>query len=253
VVGCSPVRFEASLGSGSSNITSSSWYLDNQLVADSSPISANVFLSGIYDLTVVAESDFGCFDTLTVQEILEVDPAPFAEFTITPSELSTVDHVATFQNASTGASLFNWDFAGLSQSYENSPVYDFPFNISQTFQICLEAVNEYGCADSVCHFLPLVNEYVFYAPNAFSPDNDGINDVFIPVFQGFDNSTYHLQIFDRWGEKVFETTDPNQAWTGNVRGGSYYGEGGIYVWQVQLKERDIAEIKKFRGHVTMLR
>ncbi len=85
-------------------------------------------------------------------------------------------------------------------------------------------------------------------PNAFSPNNDGLNDTFHPLLS-YIPQHYLFQVFDRWGTKVFETTDPNSAWDGTIRGKS--GASGVYVYFLELTDFNNKLVKQ-NGHVTLV-
>jgi gliding motility-associated-like protein len=101
-----------------------------------------------------------------------------------------------------------------------------------------------GASDSI-KVIPL---YPFWVPNTFTPNLDGTNDGF-KVVSFFPLPFFHLQIFDRWGALVFETTDPNRGWDGGFNG--YYAPQDVYTWQ--LKFILPTGEQKHRGHVTVLR
>jgi gliding motility-associated-like protein len=90
----------------------------------------------------------------------------------------------------------------------------------------------------------------FYAPNAFTPDGNGLNDNFIPICYG--NENYNLKIFNRWGELIFETDDISIGWDGRNKGNLI--EDGTYLWIISYRSicRDKKNIKKI-GHVTLLK
>jgi gliding motility-associated-like protein len=92
-----------------------------------------------------------------------------------------------------------------------------------------------------------------FVPNSFTPDDDGINDVFIP---SVDNpgrlDVYHLMIFDRWGTLIFETHDPLEPWIGNVNRGYHLAQSDSYNWKLIFRARS-EEIQELSGWVTMVR
>ena len=92
----------------------------------------------------------------------------------------------------------------------------------------------------------------FYIPNAFTPNHDGENDVFLPVLPA--HTTYNLQIYSRWGEVVFETANPAQGWTGQDAAGSDV-QPGIYVWSISYLEKvgDELEAREHQGTLTLMR
>ncbi|HMN04789.1 MAG TPA: choice-of-anchor L domain-containing protein [Flavobacteriales bacterium] len=113
--------------------------------------------------------------------------------------------------------------------------------------VTLYTVSQEGCEarDSLLVKPPAT---IFF-PNAFTPDGDGINDTFGPVYNSIEQ--YHLVIFDRWNHKVFESDDPNQQWDGTVNGGPE-ATTGVYVYKYRAKGHYFEANEKY-GHVTLLR
>jgi gliding motility-associated-like protein len=91
----------------------------------------------------------------------------------------------------------------------------------------------------------------FFAPNAFTPDNDGYNDVFRIITRGV--TEFNLQIFDRWGGLVYESGDPEGVWTGSSAGRSTYVPDGAYAWKCKVRYYGSIEEKLRSGHVILLR
>lgn len=212
-----------------------------------------LYNTGIYDLTLNVTSAFGCVRTVFYSEMMEVYPVPHANFETTPVEITTVDPVATFINTSLDAESYYWNFSGYGSSTEVSPSFEFPNEEPTVFTTCLVAENEFTCKDTLCDFLPLDNIYIFYAPNAITADGDHLNDGFRPSILGFEESTYSLRIYNRWGEKIFETHDVHEYWMGNSQKGEYYVPEGVYLWRVEVKEKILANFKVFEGYVTVVR
>jgi gliding motility-associated-like protein len=96
---------------------------------------------------------------------------------------------------------------------------------------------------------------MLYIPNAFTPDGDGLNDVFQVYGEGI--VEYRMLIFDRWGRKVFETEDINQAWLGEIRGGERYPEHEVFTYRVNYKyiKKDLTESEGVEktGSITLIR
>jgi hypothetical protein len=92
--------------------------------------------------------------------------------------------------------------------------------------------------DAQCYTVVLSAESYIFVPNSFTPDADGTNDVFAPVIAGLTSDySYTFRIYDRWGEVVFETNDPNDVWTGNVHGRNHYAQPDAYVYEITLQLR----------------
>ena len=95
-----------------------------------------------------------------------------------------------------------------------------------------------------------VNGTVFYAPNAFSPNQDGLNDVWLPSALGITN--YHIQIFNRWGEIVWETRDPQEPWLGQVNEGEHFASDGLYFWNAWMEDQLLLPTTH-SGHLLLIR
>lgn len=93
-------------------------------------------------------------------------------------------------------------------------------------------------------------EFTLFVPNSFTPNNDGINDVWFPVFDQLDE--IQITVFDRWGEAIFEGDKRNFFWTGNVRGGDYYAPNGTYAYKILYKS-EFGDDKIIYGHIVLAR
>ncbi|HPQ59092.1 MAG TPA: CotH kinase family protein [Flavobacteriales bacterium] len=93
--------------------------------------------------------------------------------------------------------------------------------------------------------------YGYYVPNSFTPNADGINDVWLPLGNAFDVLRFQLQVFDRWGELVHETNDPFEGWDGQANGKD--APDGVYVFRVNVVDAIDNEDHELTGHVTLLR
>ena len=97
-------------------------------------------------------------------------------------------------------------------------------------------------------------ELIYYVPNTFTPDGDGFNEEFKPQFtSGFDRDTYHLYIFNRWGQLVFESKDVDYGWNGSFAG--EIAQDGTYTWKIEFKslDRDEPQLEALTGHVNILK
>ncbi|MBX7052747.1 MAG: gliding motility-associated C-terminal domain-containing protein [Flavobacteriales bacterium] len=250
---CSPLDVEYAIEEESQNIQEFYWNISGIGDFTEDTLRTTITESGLYTLTIFAISDFGCENSVTFPALMEVYPSPVADFSTDPLELSTIDPIAQFVDESIDAETYWWNFSGLGTSTISNPLFEFPAAEPTNFNVCLEVTNSYGCMDSICRILHLDNDYIFFAPNAITPDNDGINDHFSPVMMGFEESTYSLEIFNRWGDRIFFTTEYGKPWNANVHDGGYYVQEDVYIWQVKVKDKENAEYRTFRGNVTVIR
>ena len=86
------------------------------------------------------------------------------------------------------------------------------------YEICLDVSTINGCIDQICKIVNVTGESNIYVPNAFTPNGDGINDIFKPEMYGISNDGYEFLIFNRWGELIFNTEMKELGWDGRVNG-----------------------------------
>jgi gliding motility-associated-like protein len=205
--------------------------------------------AGIYDVSVVASTSNGCPDSANIllDEVVIVHPNPIAGFEILGSSDDFIESYIEVTSVATGAVASNY-FISDGTTYN---AFDFTHEFTQSGIITITQTveSEYGCVASAVGAV-IINGYVFYAPNSFTPNNDDVNDVWIPSVIGA--KTYHLQIYNRWGEMIFETTDHKQPWIGEVHGGEYYAPDGVYVYNVVIEDL-VGLPHDFRGHITLFR
>jgi gliding motility-associated-like protein len=158
-----------------------------------------------------------------------------------------------FTNNSFGAATAEWTFGSFAVSNEYHSEYEFPVEEAQIIPVQLVVENQFGCRDTVVKNIIVQEEFSMYVPNAFSPDGDGLNDFFFIQGEDINRDEYVFQIFNRWGEMVWESTNPDEPWDGSDNGGDYYVEEGVYVWRIETRALSTAEKKEFMGHITVIR
>lgn len=142
--------------------------------------------------------------------------------------------------------LYEWDFGDGSSAQERDPLHEFDGRFEYTTQLVV--TSPIGCQG--LYHAPVVVPILLYVPNAFTPDQDGINDYFQVFVSGVDE--FSIQIFDRWGEVVFASEDPNAIWDGSHKQGDYYVPNGTYVWLIEINGVNF-DARKQTGTVTILR
>lgn len=221
------------------------WFGDGETSTADAP--AHTYAQGTYEVRLIATGAGGCTDTTVVPAAVLVNPTPVAAFTYEP--MQSTSYALQFHNQSMGAVSWQWDFGDGAHSTEFAPLHLFPAGPGDLYPFCLIAVNTFGCPDTLCEPVAAASDPDIYAPNAFTPNQDGLNETFLPVLNGFENWHYALYIFDRWGEVIFQTGDRHAPWDGTCKGKPVKTD--VYVWKVVLK-RDGDE-RVFYGHVTVVR
>lgn len=163
------------------------------------------------------------------------------------------DSIVSFYNQSTpNVVSWYWDFGTgetLSPNQPN-PTYGYPFTNGGNYTTTLTVYNAFGCSDVITKEIIVEPYFTFYIPNAFTPDFDGKNDAFFGV--GIGIVDYEITIFDRWGEKIFESNNIEKGWDGKANGGAEIAQQDVYVWKVNLK--DIFNKKhEYIGRVSLIK
>lgn len=202
---------------------------------------------GNYSIVVRDINDCSTTSTATI-----TGPPPVnASFIASPQPTTIFNTVIQFTNQSSGAIAYLWDFAGIGNSVLVDPSFEFPDDTSGTYPVCLLATNANACVDTFCLNVVINEAFVLYAPNAFSPDGNGLNEVFFVYGNDIDPNAFTLQIFNRWGELIFTSNSLDDGWDGTHKGLKVKND--VYVWKVKTKS--VSTGKRFEkiGSVTLIR
>ena len=191
---------------------------------------------------------------LATYPVLIVEPAEIiAQFSADNYTVPVSSPTILLSNSSINADSIAWELVGYESVYfwsENNWELVLP-EIAGVYQIRLIAFADSVCSDDALTSIIVTDDFQFYLPNAFTPNNDGINDYFIPIFSA-EPKKYEFLIFDRWGNVIFRTSDPTKPWTGEVIDGDHYAQDNIYHWLLKVQANDIG-LDSYNGSVAILR
>jgi gliding motility-associated-like protein len=194
-------------------------------------------VAGTYSVTFDVIDIHGCPGTYSQSNFIDAHPRPVAAFTLAPQPTTILSPEITFtDHSSSDVVSWNWnfgDFAGDTSSLKN-PKYTYPD--TGCFTATLLVTNQYGCTDVTHEPVCIGPEFTFYAPNTFTPNGDGKNDIWMPYGIGIDPKNYDLIMFDRWGNLMFETHVWGEGWDGRANSGADVAQIDTYVWKVNLKD-----------------
>ncbi len=212
--------------------------------------------AGVYDVKMTVTSIYGCvYDTIYPNFIM-VHDYPIANFTSVPIPVTIYETDVQFQDLSSDDVIdwyWNLGTGAIPQySTEQSPSSHYPEGLPGIYPVTLVVSNQFNCRDTLVGQVEVINDVIIYAPNVFTPDNDQFNQTWRVYITGIDVYEYHLTIFNRWGEIVWESYDPNGVWKG-----AYGSNGdiidGTYVWVLNAKDSYNDKKYQFRGTVSILR
>lgn len=175
-----------------------------------------------------------------------VDP-PFSGTVLFNNNLMTSDELTVEMGVDQ-----NVDFLAVPSPFWNFRNWEAKNHIPFPNDVDKQVYFDFATSDTIiAHFD--IEPFVIYVPNSFSPNDDGINDVFKPVGVALDPDDYVFRVFNRWGEKIFETDDPEKGWDGSTREGEYYTADGTYVYFLRAKSVHEAEYKELTGSILVFR
>lgn len=183
----------------------------------------------------------------------DVTPYPIANFIPSPDQLISYDAATVMQNFTIGAATYWWDMGdGTTGITETSPEHTYPFEKGGVYEVNLIATSAHGCTDTAKAEVTVIGKNIYYIANTFTPDGDDFNDEFKPIFSaGLDIYDYHLTVFNRWGEMLFESYDVTKGWDGTY--GSRPADDGVYLWMIEFGDLNSDEKHTINGHVNLLR
>lgn len=213
-------------------------------------INNSVYSPLTFDITLTVTSDSGCVTTLTKPNYITVNPNPNAVFTVDPTTTTIIDPIISIKDLSIGADNWNWDFGDGSAPLTTSLPIPHTYSDTGTYLITLITSTQYACADTAYKTVIIDPEFVFYIPNSFSPDGDGMNDTFMG--KGLFIKEFKMTIFDRWGNSIFISDDISKSWNGKANRGPDVALQDVYVYSIEIT--DIKNKKhSYKGIVTLVK
>lgn len=206
---------------------------------------------GTYTVSVDITSPIGCMTDTIFPNLIRVRPSPFAGFSFTPEQPNNFEPTVSFFDESVDAAQYRWDIDnGEFTSFLPEPVYTFPDTGIHVVQQVV--IHESGCTDTLVQIIDVEPQVRYFLPNAFTPNFDSVNDEFrgngvLDGATGFD-----FQIWNRYGELVFRTEDPFEAWNGRKNNEGRLSPNGVYV-VVATYVNPRGEQIELKGFVTLVR
>jgi gliding motility-associated-like protein len=276
-----PVNFvENSTVVGPAQINNWSWNFGNgtTFISQTQGASAGTIMydnlshvaNAYYSVSLQVTTDSGCIASITNTSYITVYPHPKADFSWGPTDADVDNPVIYFQDLSQGAAgpsatygpngmmwnLGDTHLANQAYNFVNTvknPVHMYEYYEPETYTVTQWVENTHGCKDSISHPVDIKPTFSFYIPNAFSPNDDGVNEGFKGTGVGIDNSTYNLWVFDRWGMQIFYTNDIEKVWNGRMHGADgAVLQQDVYVWKVKFSDFKGGK-HEYKGTVSLIK
>jgi gliding motility-associated-like protein len=202
--------------------------------------------AGSFSVDLQATTSHGCTTDTIYHNLIKVYPDAIANFLPSPPVANILAPVITFNDYSVNAYTYVWDF-GDSTPVSTDPSPSHTYASLGTYDVTLMIVSPNGCVDTVHGSVKVEDNFSFYIPNSFSPNGDGVNDIFGGYGVAFDS--YNMRIYNRWGELIYNTNDIEKPWTGTLKNGPVPND--TYVYRIELVDLH-GQSHTFVGNVSVV-
>ena len=210
-------------------------------------------IPGVYPITLDISTNKGCIANLSLTQgnLVDVKPKPISIFTTSTDQTDICNAEVIFLDQSIGAFTISY-IPDDNQVFANNvpPIFAYQYQTSGVKDVIQIAQNEYGCEDRSTTQL-YIEPFTVYIPNAFTPDGDQYNNNWSPVV-ALNSHEWHLIIYDRWGEKLWESFDQNAGWDGFYKGRKM--QQGVYGYTLRYVSCGLEDkYNSLTGHFSLLK
>lgn len=249
--GCVPI--EVTFTPDQNNYDSYSWQSNSQNIGSGSSLTYTFNGAGTYNISLTTTLN-GCTSSSFLTTPILVDAYPVAAFEPSSEMFTEPNQGLSFWNNSSSAQTYFWDFGDGATSNEIAPFHIFNNQENQGITVTLVAASNLGCTDTATYLIEFDPGLVYYIPNTFTPDGDQYNQVFKPIFTyGIDVNNYLFEVFDRWGELIFESKNPAIGWDGTYGANGNQCQNGTYIYRITIKVPALDDRKVIEGHINLVR
>ncbi len=191
---------------------------------------------GVYNVSLTTTTDSGCSSTLNESDLITVFSNPVANFAASPQPTTILQPTIQFTDESTdayGIIFQTWNFGiGGDSGISNLQNPTHTYSDTGTYCVRLGVINQHGCVDSTTDCIVINPIFCLYIPNAFSPNGDGTNELFMA--KGSDIKNFEMYIFNRWGLQLFHSTNIDEGWNGEVNNSGAISQQDAYVYLINV-------------------
>lgn len=229
---------------------------DGTVITDNSPgsITHPYSTPGLYSIKLTVIDHIGCaWDTIMQGIQIDAHAYPIPDFTWNPNPTDYLNAQITFNNNSIENEFNEWLFVTDLQytSYAIDTVFQFPQDGPGNYEVTLKVTNKIGCENSITKTVIIDDVFLFYIPTGFTPNGDDLNDTFNVIGEGLDLTNFKMTIFNKWGELIFESTNPDNGWDGTQNGSIV--PNGVYIWKIDAQEAHSPISHHKDGFITIMK
>lgn len=265
--GCNPLIMTYDAGTKNEAVITTYDFGNNRVFQqrDSiTPVKYSLDAPGTYTLRIYSKGKNGCSGVYEYPYPLVVYPTPGSDVAWSPEIPTTTDDITFQPSSKEPVTDYSWTFLGgvtlgdtnsvNSTSPTDTSVLINPVRLYEqygTYPVMLISKNTYECTDTVVKFVKVIDDLQIYVPNSFTPNDDGVNDVFMAKGSGMKLENYSMEIFNRAGLVVFSTKDINEGWDGKVKG--QVVKDADYIYRIRVVGMNGEGRKEITGYITLLK
>ena len=213
--------------------------------SDNSGQPSHVYKSeGTYDVTLTLTDQIGCTGNISLKDYIRILPPAEVSYSIVPKYTTLSNATVVLVNQTVNNQSHSWFMEGIGTSEEDTAI--FTFTQTGVYPLTYSVVTAEGCSDFRRDSIYVFDDLAVYVPTAFTPNEDGVNEVFIPVTTGFDPIQYNFTLFNRWGQMIFESNKPGEGWDGMG------GTQDVYIWKLTGRSL-MGTDHSFSGYTTLIK
>ncbi len=234
------------------NTNTQQWSFGNNNFSSSQNFNHCYTTPGNYPVTLTVSDNNGCSNGLTQNNYITVHPNPIASFIAKPQTTTLLNPTVNFTDQSHGAISWAWNFGDVNNSSASIQNTNYTYQDTGSYKVQLIVSNEFGCLDTSYEFIEIKADFALYVPNTFTPNGDGMNDIFSPLGTGIETGNYELYIYDRWGDLIFQSGNIMMGWNGKANNGTLTAQEDTYVWIIKLTDI-LGEKHRYAGHINLIK
>lgn len=245
--GCVPLTVDFTATPG---YTKYDWDFGNGKTGQGDILQSKYPNAGSYPISLKVTDINNCVSIVTKPNYITAHPRPQASFNYSPKQINLSLTTVQFTNFTVGSNISKYTWTVDNQFETNQQDFSKIFHDSGNIKISMIAENQWGCIDSTTQYIFVIDTFIIFIPNAFSPNNDGVNDIF--KVGGIGIRYLEMNIYNRWGERLFTQKDDSNSFGWD---GIYLDETvpqGAYMYTILARD-NINRPYLFKGMVTVLK
>ncbi len=246
-IGCQPLAIKFKSIQDTLHPVNNFWNISNTNYTDTT-VNYIFLNTGFYSYSLVVKDSNNCTDTLTKINYIQINPKPEVKYFVTPLSTNILYPQVTFIDST--QTLHNTYFNFGDGNSSTNPINNYNYQSEGDFPYTLIVSNQFGCSDTATGVIKIDGMASNYVPNIFTPNNDGVNELFKIKGESIRQSS--MNIFNRWGTQVFETNDALKGWNGVNQNNGESCSVGTYFYIIKITLEN-TKTYSFNGTVQLQR